>query len=86
MAKINESFKAKEDALDQEDGQGHQKLQRLQQDIERTREQTSDLERQRERSSTENTALRVSIHTGWVIMICYLRHLLGDNGKDIEHA
>lgn len=61
MAKINESFKAKEDALDQEDGQGQQKLQCLQQEIERTREQTSDLERQRERSSTENTALRVSI-------------------------
>lgn len=63
MAKINESFKAKEDALDQEDGQGQQKLQCLQQEIERTREQTSDLERQRERSSTENTALRVSIRS-----------------------
>lgn len=62
MAMINESFKAKEDALDQEDSQSQQKLQSLQQEIERMRNETSDLERIREQSSTENTALRVSLH------------------------
>lgn len=62
MAMMNESFKAKEDALDQEDSQSQQKLQSLQQEIERMRDETSDLERRREQSSTENTALRVSLH------------------------
>lgn len=77
MAMINESFKAKEDALDQEDSQSQQKLQSLQQEIERMRDETSDLERRREQSSTENTALRVSLHPKHQDVL--LIYLLPDN-------